>query len=126
MRRGSTSVRLWLVAALFAFPALLLASSTRNDAVTRSTTAADQLSFHGDALATAWQHTVAPGTELFLPAHVRYGTHALPRTFASGTLLGTVFLISPAFAEEHPTRQSDIALATVPCRSGQSRAPPTA
>lgn len=126
MRRRSTGVRLWLVAAFFVFPALLFAGSARNEAATRSATAAGQLSFQDDTLATAWQHMVAPGTQSFLPAHVQYGAHALPRTFTSATLLGTVFVLSPALVEDPPARQRNIALATAPRRNALSRAPPTA
>ena len=119
-RRSTSSVRLWLVAALFGFNALLLASAVGDGAITRDATG--QLSFQSDVPAYA----SIPSTEAVVPAHTRHASHALPRTSASAMLSQATSMVAPAFAGDLPVRENVLALGNTPRSTGPSRAPPAA
>ena len=118
-RRSSASVRPWLVAALFACSALLWPCGAQSTM--------DQHALGADATASsAISYVGTPGTESFVPAHMRHASHALPRTSSSATPLSSASIGSPEFSGETLSRENTDALGVVPRADTPSRAPPTA
>jgi hypothetical protein len=119
-RRNSASVRLWFVATFFTISALLAPCDAQHTAV-------DQNGFHADISALAAnQYVGAPGTESFVPAHLRHVAHALLRTSPLATLPPSASIASPDFSGEVLSRENVAALGGVSRATGPSRAPPTA
>jgi hypothetical protein len=119
-RRNPSSVRFWFVAAFFTIGALLAPCDAQR-------TTMDQPAFHVDAPALAAnQYVGAPGTESFVPAHMRHAAHALPRTSYLATLPPSVMIASPHFSREVLSRENVVALGGVSRSTAPSRAPPAA
>ena len=120
-RQSNASVRLWLVAALFAVGALLPAVAARNS------DAADHSLLRSDAHAAGLlDHAVAPASESLAPAQLGHTSHALPRTSLAATLQRTASIAAPAFSGDLTEREHVAPLGDAPRPSGPSRAPPAA
>ena len=123
--QSTASVRLWLIATLFAL-GVLVPLGAAQDAANNTFAAGHSLLQNDPPAAGLLHHVATPAKESLVPAHLQHASHALPRTSLTATLSRTASIVAPAFFGDLAASEHGAALGDAPRASGPSRAPPTA